>query len=58
MRERDYTSNKSAANHLANKIQNYWRVKGYPQVNTWVEEIPEFPGYWQIRSNIKFGSIT
>ena len=57
VRERDYTSNRRAASHLAHKIQSFWRLKGYPQIDVWVEEIPEYPGWWQIRSNIKFGSV-
>lgn len=56
-KDNDYTGTHSAANRLANKIQRFWRIRGYPTVAVWVEPIPEFPGNWQIRSNIKFQNM-
>lgn len=53
MIEIDYTGDRSEAQKLAARIAYYWQSRGWYKVRVWVEPVVEFPGNWQVRSNLK-----
>ena len=53
----DYYGSYTESKMLANRIEYYWRTRGYPKVRVWVEEsknLEDGRNVYAIRSNINF----
>lgn len=43
---------KPGAERIAKHLMKRWKAKGHPNVKAWVEPVPGFPDFWQVRTNL------